>query len=187
MRIISGLKKGLQLTPLGAGDQAAHLRPTSDRVRESIFNLLENGRYKINFPQARVLDLYAGTGAMGLEAASRGAAAVTLIDNGPVALSLIGQNIALTGFAAKLYNADATTLPGNPGAPYDLIFLDPPYGQQLGHASLIGLVQGWTKPGTLLVWEEGAEFFPPEGYALLEVRRYGDTFVHILQVPTDAP
>ena len=182
MRIISGTKKGLQLTPLGAGDANAHLRPTSDRVRESIFNILENGRHKITFSTARVLDLFAGTGVMGLEAASRGAPDVAFIDNGSTALSLIGHNIALTGFPAKLYNADATKLPANPGAPYDLIFVDPPYNKQLGHAALIGLTQGWTKPGTILIWEEGAEFFPPEGYALLEVKRFGDTFIHFLQV-----
>ena len=182
MRIIGGSKKGLGLTPVGQGDAEAHLRPTGDRVRESIFNLLENGRHKIPFANARVLDLFAGTGAMGLEAASRGASYVTLIDNGDVALKLIGQNIALTQFTVQLYNADASQLPDNPVEPYDLVFIDPPYGKNLGHAALICLQRGWIKKDTLIVWEEGAEFYPPEQYTLLEVRRYGDTFVHFLRV-----
>ena len=185
MRIIGGTKKGLQLTPVGEGDEAAHLRPTSDRIRESIFNLLENGRYRMRMSKSRVLDLFAGTGALGLEASSRGAAAVTMIDNGKVALSLIGRNISLLGAEVQLYNADATALPPNPAAPYDLVFLDPPYGQKLGHAALIGLRQGWVREGSLLIWEEGAEFFPPEGYSLMEVRRYGDTFLHFLQATAD--
>ena len=147
MRIISGTKKGLALTPLGQGDLAAQLRPTSDRVRESLFNLLENGRYRLQMKKTRVLDLFAGTGALGLEAASRGAEAVTIIDNGPTSLSIIEQNIQLTGFQVQLYNADATKLPACPHAPYDLIFMDPAYGKQMGHAALLGLKQGW-------VWSE---------------------------------
>ncbi|MEM7240560.1 MAG: RsmD family RNA methyltransferase [Pseudomonadota bacterium] len=182
MRIIGGSKKGLALAPVGQGDAAAHLRPTSDRTREAIFNLIENGRYKIPLTNARVLDLFAGTGAMGLEAASRGACSLTLIDNGDVALNLIGQNIVLTQFQVQLYNADASQLPKNPAEPYDLVFMDPPYGKNLGHAALIGLQHGWVKKDTLVVWEEGSEFYPPEQYSLLEVRRYGDTFVHFLRV-----
>ena len=182
MRIIGGHKKGINLAPIGDVDLEARLRPTSDRVRESIFNLLENGRYKLNMSKTRVLDLFAGTGAMSFEAASRGAEAVTMIENGPKSLTLIGQNMEITGLHLQVYNADATQLPACPNPPFDLVFIDPPYGKQMGHAALLGLKMGWLMDDARIVWEEGAEFYPPEGYSLLEVRRYGDTFIHFLRV-----
>ncbi|MGL5008427.1 MAG: RsmD family RNA methyltransferase, partial [Paracoccaceae bacterium] len=89
MRIIGGRARGLHLTPVGAGDAAAHLRPTSDRVREAIFNLLINGGYGDPVTDARVLDLFAGTGALGLEAISRGAVHATLVDDGNAARTLL--------------------------------------------------------------------------------------------------
>ena len=95
MRIISGTYKGLTLASVGKGDAAAHLRPTSDRVRESIFNLLQNGGYGNPVVGARVLDLFAGTGALGLEALSRGAQSVTFVDCGAKARGLIARNIDL--------------------------------------------------------------------------------------------
>ncbi|MGB7263222.1 MAG: RsmD family RNA methyltransferase, partial [Albidovulum sp.] len=93
MRIIGGTRRGLKLTDVGAGDAAAHLRPTSDRVREAIFNLLMNGPYGNPVEGARVLDLFAGTGALGLEALSRGAARVTFVDDGLASRALLRQNI----------------------------------------------------------------------------------------------
>jgi 16S rRNA (guanine966-N2)-methyltransferase len=95
MRIISGRARGLKLAEVGAGDPAAHLRPTSDRVREAIFNLLVNGGYGNPLQGARVLDLFAGTGALGLEALSRGATHATFVENGKTALALLTRNIAL--------------------------------------------------------------------------------------------
>ena len=184
MRIIGGTWRGLKLTEVGAGDPAAHLRPTSDRVREAIFNLLINGGYGDPVTDARVLDLFAGTGALGLEALSRGAASLTLVDDGPAARALIAKNIALCRTEAQHLRQNATRLPPNPAAPYDLIFLDPPYGKGLGQAALLSAQQGnWLAPEALVVWEEGSALAPPPGFAQLDQRRYGDTFVTILRAP----
>ncbi len=187
MRIVGGSHRGTHLAPLGAGDEAARLRPTSDRVREAIFNLLLNGRLDGGADPvtgARVLDLFAGTGALGLEALSRGATHATLVDSGTVAGALQKANVErlrLQGQAARL-KADATRLPQNPGAPFTLLFLDPPYGKGLGEAALAqARAQGWIAPGALIVWEEGRPPAPPPGYAPVDQRRYGDTTVTILR------
>ena len=97
--------RGLHLAPVGEGDAAAHLRPTSDRVREAIFNLLINGGYGDPVSGARVLDLFAGTGALGLEALSRGAAHATFVDDGRVAQGLIRANLALAGRATARFRS----------------------------------------------------------------------------------
>ncbi len=184
MRIIGGRWRGIRLADVGAGDSAAHLRPTSDRVREAIFNLLINGGYGNPVADARVLDLFAGTGALGLEALSRGAAALTLVDDGPAARALIARNIALCRTEATHLRLDATRLPPNPDAPYDLIFLDPPYGKSLGEAALHSARAGnWLAPEALVVWEEGTALPPPPGFDQLDQRRYGATFVTMLRAP----
>jgi 16S rRNA (guanine966-N2)-methyltransferase len=186
MRIIGGQWRGLKLAEVGAGDPRAHLRPTSDRVREAIFNLLINGGYGSPVTGARVLDLFAGTGALGLEALSRGAADLTLIDDGTAARGLIGKNIALCRTAATAHHLrhNATHLPPNPDLPYSLIFLDPPYGKGLGEAALAAARAGnWLAPGALVVWEEGTALAPPQGFDQLDQRRYGDTIVTILRAP----
>ncbi len=182
MRIIGGQWRGLHLAEVGAGDPTAHLRPTSDRVREAIFNLLVNGGYDDPVTDARVLDLFAGTGALGLEALSRGAASLTLVDDGTAARSLIARNIALCHTTARLLRHDATRLPLSPDAPFGLVFLDPPYGKGLGEAALLSARKGnWLAPDALIVWEEGAALLPPAGFDLLDQRRYGDTVVTILR------
>ncbi|MEI6799879.1 MAG: RsmD family RNA methyltransferase, partial [Pseudomonadota bacterium] len=132
MRIIGGQWRGLHLAEVGAGDPKAHLRPTSDRVREAIFNLLINGRPGDLVTGRMVLDLFAGTGALGLEALSRGAIAATLVENGRTAQSLIAQNIAKMRVQGQVtvLPRDATKLPAA-RTPFTLIFLDPPYGQAL--------------------------------------------------------
>ena len=184
MRIIGGQWRGLRLAEVGAGDPAAHLRPTSDRVREAIFNLLVNGGYDDPVTDARVLDLFAGTGALGLEALSRGAAGLTLVDDGAAARALIARNLALCRTAARHLRLNATRLPPNPDAPHDLVFLDPPYGKGLGQAALMSaLAGGWLAQGALVVWEEGSALAPPPGFAQLDQRRYGDTIVTILKAP----
>ncbi|MBU2358169.1 MAG: RsmD family RNA methyltransferase, partial [Alphaproteobacteria bacterium] len=94
MRIIAGQHRGTALVPVGTGDDAAHLRPTTDRVRESLFNVLQGGRFGDPIRGALVLDLFAGTGALGLEALSRGATHATFVDDGKVAQGLIAGNIA---------------------------------------------------------------------------------------------
>lgn len=182
MRIIAGQFRGVTLASVGKGDATAHLRPTSDRVRESLFNVLANHGATDG---ARVLDLFAGTGALGLEALSRGAAHVTFVDDGARAGQLIRQNIAITRSADKtrLIRRDARRLPGNPDAPFDLVFLDPPYGKGLGQEALAAAAAGgWLADDALIVWEERHPQAAPEGFVLLDQRRYGDTHVTILQV-----
>jgi 16S rRNA (guanine966-N2)-methyltransferase len=179
MRIISGRARGLHLTPIGEGDAKAHLRPTSDRVRESIFNLLVNGGYGDPITGARVLDLFAGTGALGLEALSRGASHVTFVDDGKVALGLLQRNIALMKAEATVIRRNATQL--GEGPPHGLVFMDPPYGKGLGELALASAIAGgWIAPEALVVWEESTAPAVPDGFRQLDQRRYGDTLVTIL-------
>jgi 16S rRNA (guanine966-N2)-methyltransferase len=184
VRIIAGDWRGRALASVGKGDAGAHLRPTSDRVRESLFSILAGGRFGDPIPEAQVLDLFAGTGALGLEALSRGASQATFVDDGRVAQRLVRENIAKCGAGARatLVTRDATRLGANPGAPATLVFCDPPYGKGLGESALAAaLAGGWIAPGALLVWEESAEVTPPEGLALLDSRRYGDTVISVLE------
>lgn len=186
MRIIGGARRGLQLADVGAGDPAAHLRPTSDRVREAIFNLLINGGHGDPVTGARVLDLFAGTGALGLEALSRGAARVAFVDDGATARALLRRNIEKMQAmgTTDVWRRDATRLGPNRGPGFGLIFLDPPYGKGLGEAALASCVEGgWLAPAAMVVWEEGAAPLPPPGFGLLDQRRYGDTVVALLRAP----
>ena len=186
MRIIGGQYRGLTLASVGKGDLGAHLRPTTDRVRESIFNLLINGGYGNPVSGARVLDLFAGTGALGLEALSRGASHATFVDDGVAARALLRQNIELTRAmgVTDLYRRDATKMGDNRGPGYSLVFLDPPYAMGLGEKALASCVAGkWLSPGALIVWEESAPTLPPEGFALLDQRKYGDTVITMLRAP----
>ncbi|MCP5071786.1 MAG: 16S rRNA (guanine(966)-N(2))-methyltransferase RsmD [Rhodobacteraceae bacterium] len=185
MRIIAGHFKGTALASVGKGDAGAHLRPTTDRVRESIFNLLINGGYGDPITDARVLDLFAGTGALGLEALSRGAAYALFVDDGVKSRALIRQNIEILKLIGptKLYRRDATRLGPAKVAPFDLVFLDPPYGKLLGQKALSAALEGeWLTLDALIVWEENSEQSAPEGFNLLDTRRYGDTWVHILEL-----
>jgi 16S rRNA (guanine966-N2)-methyltransferase len=186
MRIIGGTARGLHLTPVGEGDPKAHLRPTSDRVREAIFNLLINGGYGNPVAGARVLDLFAGTGALGLEALSRGAAHVTFVDDGATARAILRRNINLMRAtdSTDTLRRDATRLGPNRGPGYDLVFLDPPYGKGLGEAALASCLDGqWLAPGAIVVWEEGMAPVAPPGFEALDQRKYGDTTVTFLQAP----
>lgn len=184
MRIIAGVHRGLKLADVGAGDPAAQLRPTSDRVREALFNVLLGGRYGDPVSGARVLDLFAGTGALGLEALSRGAEHAVFVDDGKVAGALIRDNVsrAKRGADTILLALNATKLPPNSGAPFTLIFLDPPYGKGLGVVALLAaLAGGWIAPEALLVWEEATPQPAPPGFVSVEVRKYGDTHVTLLR------
>jgi 16S rRNA (guanine966-N2)-methyltransferase len=184
MRIIGGRSRGLHLTPVGTGDADAHLRPTSDRVREAIFNLLVNGGYGNPVEAARVLDLFAGTGALGLEALSRGAAHVTFVDNGTAARTLLRRNVELMRARdqTETWRRDACQMGMNRGAGYTLVFLDPPYQMALGEKALASLVAGgWLAPGAMIVWEEGAGPLPPMGFDQMDQRKYGDTVVTLLR------
>ncbi len=180
MRIVAGRYRGRRLAALGRGDPSAHLRPTTDRVRESLFSVLTH--YGV-IDNARVLDLFAGTGALGLEALSRGADTVLFVENGRKAQALIAENIRLTrATEARLLRQDATRLKTNAEPPFDLIFLDPPYGKGLGDKALnAALAGGWIADDALIVWEESGAIPPPAEFTLLDTRKYGDTFITILQ------
>ncbi|OSP54172.1 16S rRNA (guanine(966)-N(2))-methyltransferase RsmD [Pseudoruegeria sp. SK021] len=189
MRIIAGRFRGRALAAVGKGDAAAHLRPTTDRVRESLFNVLAGGSFGDPLTGAIVLDLFAGTGALGLEALSRGAAQVRLVDSGRKAQSLIAENIRLIGAApdASLLRRDATKLGPCPDAPATLIFLDPPYGLGLGERALAAAqAGGWIAPEALIVWEEAAPMAATPGLEVLDRRRYGDTHITFLAGPSQA-
>ncbi len=184
MRIVGGSLRGLKLADLGAGDAAAHLRPTTDRVRESIFNLLINGTHGNPVPGARVLDLFAGTAALGLEALSRGAVRVAFVDDGTAARALLRQNIekARAMGSTDVWRRDATRLGENRGAPYGLVFLDPPYGKGLGERALASaLTGGWIAPGAMIVHEESTPPAPVPGLTRIDQRKYGDTLVTLLR------
>ena len=184
MRIIGGTHRGLKLASVGKGDAAAHLRPTSDRVRESLFNLLEGGRFGDRIEGAEVLDLFAGTGALGLEAMSRGASRVQFVENGRPALKLLQANIEKLQCeaASRILRQDATRLGQNTGHAATLVFLDPPYGKQRGEVAIERAVAGgWLANGALVVWEEHAEMAQPMGFETLDARRYGDTWLTLLE------
>lgn len=183
MRIIAGIWRGRTLASVGKGDTGAHLRPTTDRVRESLFNMLTGGRFGDPFDGAHVLDLFAGTGALGLEALSRGAASAVFVDDGRKAQALIRDNIdRVRCEAAQVLARDATRLPTCTGQPAHLVFLDPPYGKAMGTRALATAVAGgWVANGALVVWEENAEQLAPHGFTRLDARRYGSTHVTLLR------
>ncbi|WP_370229286.1 16S rRNA (guanine(966)-N(2))-methyltransferase RsmD [Cognatishimia sp.] len=184
MRIIAGTNRGVALASVGKGDAGAHLRPTTDRVRESLFNVLMGGKFGDPISDARVLDLFAGTGALGLEALSRGAQSCVFVDDGRKAQSLIRQNIKITkqSDASSVIGRDATRIGPNPGAGCEVVFLDPPYGKGLGVKALLAAkTDGWIAEGALVVFEENSPQEPPEGFDLLDQRRYGDTHVTLLE------
>ena len=183
MRIVGGRMRGLGLTPVGKGDASGQLRPTSDRVREAMFNLLLGGRFGDPVTDARVLDIFAGTGALGLEALSRGADHATFVETGRVGGRLVAANIEKTGASAEcnLIRRDATRLGACNVAPYNLVFLDPPYGKGLGARAIAStMTGGWLADSAIIVWEEGAVVEVPSGFRMLESRRYGETIVTIL-------
>lgn len=186
MRIVGGRLKGRALK----GPASSAIRPTSDRLRETIFNILAHA-YDEPVTGARVIDLFAGTGALAIEAISRGAAAALLIDQGVEAGEIIQANIEALGLAdtVRLIRRDARKLGAAPaGERYGLAFLDPPYGKSLAHAALAALYDGgWLEPGALLVIEESAEadVALPDAFAVLEARRFGETKIIFARLARD--
>jgi 16S rRNA (guanine966-N2)-methyltransferase len=176
MRIVGGR---LRSRPI-AGPKGPGLRPTADRLRESLFNILAHG-YGDPVTSARVLDLFAGTGALGIEALSRGAAFALFVDDGVEARALLRQNSEALGLGgiSRIFRRDATELgPAHPVEPFSLVFLDPPYGKGLAEKALASARDGgWLRPNALIVVEEAADaaFKPPEGFNELERRAYDDT------------
>ncbi|MGR3485557.1 MAG: RsmD family RNA methyltransferase [Paracoccaceae bacterium] len=179
MRIVGGENRGLRLAPLGRGDPAAALRPTPDRVREALFSALAS----LGHPDGgRVLDLFAGTGALGLEALSRGASHATFVESGRAGQRLIARNLELTRRAGQGSVIARPAARLGPGEACSLIFLDPPYGRGLGGPALAAArTGGWIAPGALVAWEEAAPMPAPEGFATLQNRRYGDSHVTLLR------
>lgn len=182
MRIVGGRSRGLSLS----GPTDSRIRPTSDRTREAIFNILQHGLPAFKLEGARVLDLFAGTGALGLEALSRGARFCIFVDESAAARGLIRRNVEAMGEqgATKIWRRDATRLgPCSPMQPFDLIFADPPYGKGLGAAALSSaLAGGWLSGEALIVLEETAESEVgiPAGFEVIDRREYGDTQILFL-------
>lgn len=185
MRIIAGRFKGKPLdSPKGL-----NTRPTSDRVREALFNVLEHGAPAVDFEGARVLDLFAGSGALGLEALSRGARYSLFIEDDTGARGAIRRNVEALGLTGitKIWRRDATKLgPVANLAPFDLIFCDPPYGKGLGELALASAVEGkWIASQAIAVLEERAGLAPawPAPFEEIDRRRYGETEIAIAKVP----
>jgi 16S rRNA (guanine966-N2)-methyltransferase len=178
VRIVGGRFRGRPLK----GPSSDAIRPTSDRLRETLFNILHHA-YDDPVAGARVLDLFAGTGAMGLEALSRGAAFALFVDDSAEARGLIRQNVEALGLggATRLFRRDATRMgAAAPNAPFGLVFCDPPYGRDLAPRALAACAAGgWLEPGALVVVEEaqGVAVALPEGFGELERRDYGETRV----------
>jgi len=186
MRIVSGKFRGLQL----ATPKDEHVRPTSDRVREALFNVLAHNDFGFGFTVegARVLDLFAGTGALGLEALSRGARYVLFVDDRAESRALIRRNVEAahaTG-VTKIWRRDATGLgdmPANAGGPFDLVFMDPPYRKGLVARALNAVDDGgWLTPHAVAVAEiaEDEMFAAPDWAGSLDERVYGDTKIVIM-------
>src|SRR5262245_5473606 len=176
MRIVGGRLRGRALT----APTSQAIRPTADRLRETLFNILAHA-YGDPVSGARVLDLFAGTGALGLEAMSRGAAFALFVDDGAEARALIRANVEALGLGGvtRIFRRDAAKLgPAHPVEPFSLVFLDPPYGKALAERSLASARdRGWLSSDALIVVEEAADaaFTAPASFDEIERRRYDDT------------
>lgn len=189
MRIVGGRFRGRSL----AGPRSGAIRPTTDRTREALFNILAHGHAE-QLTGARVLDLFAGTGAFGLEALSRGAEFTLFVERSTEGRALLRANIEALGVAGatKVFRRDATAL-GAIGTvrPFDLLFADPPYGRGLGTLALeAAATGGWLSPKALVLLEERADADPQPGTSFqpIETRSFGDTAVRFYRyVPHSAP
>jgi 16S rRNA (guanine966-N2)-methyltransferase len=183
MRIVGGRLGGRTL----ASPRSHAIRPTADKLRESLFNILVHA-YGDPVTGARVLDLFAGTGALGLEALSRGAAFSLFVDDAAEARALLRENVAALGLGgvSRIFRRDATRLgPAYPLEPFSLVFLDPPYGKGLAEKALVSAREGgWLVQGAMIMVEEAADaaYTAPTGLEELERRRYDDTQVVFLRV-----
>lgn len=189
MRITAGSLKG---SPLFA-PKGLNVRPTSDKVRQAIFNVLEHRDFGKEFTltDARVMDVFAGTGALGIEALSRGAGFALLIDNAAEARAALRRNVEtlnLTG-ATKIWRRDARALGRNIHQAFDLAFLDPPYHKDLTPLALTSLhLGGWLHPHAVLVVEAAGDedILPTDQYEILDRRKYGQTQVAFMRLaPAD--
>lgn len=184
MRIVGGQFKGRAI----AAPQGRDTRPTSDRARESIFNVLAHADWSPGIEGRRVLDLFAGSGALGLEAMSRRAAFALFVETEPAARGAIRDNIEALGLFGntRIHRRDATDLgvkPAGLGDPFDMVFLDPPYGKGLGERALARLGDGgWITPDALITLEVGADETPQlPSFETLDERSYGAAKVFFLR------
>lgn len=179
MRIVGGRHRGRALSAPPGRDA----RPTTDRTREALFNILAHSDL-VELDGATALDAFCGTGALGLEALSRGAASVVFMDVARASLDVARVNAAALGETPTILRADATK-PPRAAAPCSLWFLDPPYGKGFGPIALTALLRaGWAAEGTLVALEEAAEvrIAVPDGFFLVDRRCWGDTAIHFLRV-----
>jgi 16S rRNA (guanine966-N2)-methyltransferase len=187
MRVVGGSLRGRTL----AAPKSQSIRPTADRLREALFNILVHA-YDNPIAGARVLDLFAGTGALGIEALSRGAAFALFVDDGAEARALLRENVATLGLGgtSRIFRRDATKLgPAHPVEPFSLAFLDPPYGKRLAERALASArAGGWLVPDALIVVEEAKKsaFAAPEGFSEIERRSYDDTEFVVLRLAIPA-
>lgn len=183
MRVVGGRLRGRPL----AGPKSSAIRPTADRLRESLFNILTHA-YGDPVSNARVLDLFAGTGALGIEAISRGASFVQFVDDGAEGRALIRENVTALGLGGvtRIFRRDATKLgPAHPVEPFSLVFLDPPYDRNLAAAALDSArAGGWLAADAMIVVEEAVKsgFAAPEGFSEIDRRRYDDTELVFLKL-----
>jgi 16S rRNA (guanine966-N2)-methyltransferase len=182
VRVVGGDFRGRPL----ASPRTDAIRPTTDRVREAMFNVIAHA-YPDRLEGARVLDLFGGTGALGLEALSRGASYCIFMEESAEGRGLIRDNVEAFGLQGrtKIFRRDATAL-GTVGTitPFNLVFADPPYGKGLGERALKSALEGgWLQDDALVVAEEmlSTPFQPPAGFRLLDRREYGDTSVTICE------
>jgi 16S rRNA (guanine966-N2)-methyltransferase len=189
MRIVAGRYRGKSLT----APEGAATRPTSDRARQAVFNILEHASWSQGLQDARVIDLFAGSGALGIEALSRGAAFCLFVETDETARGAIRANLetmapdgSLFG-RTRVHRRDATDLgprPGSAGAPFDLAFLDPPYRKGLGERALAQLgAGGWMAPDAIAVLESASDenIEAPAGFEPLDARDYGAARVQFLK------
>jgi 16S rRNA (guanine966-N2)-methyltransferase len=185
MRIVAGEFGGRPL----ATPRSQAIRPTTDRTRQAVFNVIAH-RFADRLAGTRVLDLFAGTGALGLEALSRGVQFAMFVEESAEGRGLLRTNVEALGLTGrtKIFRRDAARL-GDAGTiqPFHLLFADPPYGHGLAERALASAAEGgWLHPGALCVVEEAASasFSPPDGFSVIDVRDYGDTLIRFLEAPT---
>ena len=183
MRVIAGKFRGLRLKSIGSTPANKSLRPTTDRVRENLFNILSGGKYGNILNGARVLDMFAGTGILGIEAISRGASHATLFEKCVSTFKLIQDNIKLTNTINEInvINANVMHLEQCKTEPFNLVFIDPPYQKNFGKPALARALEfGWLSEGALVVWEESASPEVPKEFEWLDEKKYGNTVLTFL-------
>lgn len=188
MRIVAGSRRGTKL----AAPDGLEVRPSSERLREALFSMLDSGRLGVTLRDARVMDLFAGTGALGLEAISRGAALVVFVENHPAALAALRANIGKCRARelCHIRDADAARFSERAPAPATLVLMDPPYRSGLWESALESVDRGgWIDADTVVVLEIGRKdpLAVPPGFELLDDRRYGAGRIVLLRrAGTDA-